>query len=141
MICLHFLHCWKMATCIFLFVSFYVDQFFILYAKFISTGTAVRFENWKYTFFVYCSLCFIYDVNISGLLIMSRHPMLYSFSVIIVKVLLQSDENKCAYDISYNSQVFAYEMICDSVLVDLIIIRNSAEFVQKHGTTFSELYH
>ena len=49
-----------------------------------------------------------------------------------VNALLQSDENKCAYDVSYNSQVFAYEMIRDSVIMDLIILCNSAEFVQKH---------
>ena len=58
--------------------------------------------------------------------------MLYSCNVHIMKVLLQSDENKCANNISYNSQVFAYEIIFDSVIMDHIILGNSVEFVQKH---------
>ena len=57
--------------------------------------------------------------------------MLYSYNVIIMKVLLKSDENKYDNKISYNSQVFAYRMICNSLTVDLIILCNSVEFVQK----------
>ena len=56
--------------------------------------------------------------------------MLYSFIVIFMKVLMQSDENKYA-TISNNSQLFTYKMIYDSVTVDHIILSISVEFVQK----------
>ena len=135
MICLHFklfLHCWKIATYILRVFSFNVDHLYIFYAKFFSTGLARRCEIWDNTFCVYISLCFIIDQIIPGLLKMNWYPMLYSFNVHIMIVLLQSDENKCANNISYNSQVFAYEIIFDSVIMDHIILGNSVEFVQKH---------
>ena len=125
-----FLHCWKKATNIFLPFSFHDDHFYIFHAKFLSTGRRRRFEGWVNTFLVYISLCFIFDVLIPGLLKMCRHPMLYSSIVIVMKVLLKSDENKYA-NISINSQVFAYKMINNSGTVDFIILSNSVEFVQK----------
>ena len=133
-VCSHFnffLRCWKIATCIFMFFSFNIDHLYIFYAKFLSTSWARRFESWQNTFFVYCSLCFICDVNISGLLIMRWHPMLYSFNVKFMKVLLKSNGNKCANNISYNSQRYAYGIILDSLIMDHIILRSSAEFAQK----------
>ena len=119
-----------MATKIFLPFSFHADQFYIFYAKFLSAGTAVQSESWDNTYLVFYSLCFIFDVLISGLLKMCRHPMLYSSIVIVMKVLLKSDENKYA-NISNNSQLFTYKMIYDSVTVDHIILSISVEFVQK----------
>ena len=62
---------------------------------------------------------------------MNRHPMLYSSNVNIIKVLSKSDENKYANNISYNSQVFAYKTKYNSDTMDLIILCNSVEFVQK----------
>ena len=134
MVCSHFILFYivgKIATCIYLFFSLNVDQLYVFYAKLLSTGTAVRFEGWKNTFLVYYSLCFIYDVNISGLLKMRWHTMLYSFNVTFMKVLLESNGNKCANNISYNSQMYAYGIIFDSLYMDHIILRSSAEFVQK----------
>ena len=124
-----FLHCWKIATNIFLHFSFHDDHYYIFHAKFLSTGLARQSESCDNTFFVFYSLCFIFDVIIPGLLKMSKHPMLYSFIVIIMKVLMQSDENKYA-TISNNSQLFTYEMIFDSVTMDHIILSISVELVQ-----------
>ena len=89
-----FVHCWKIATNIFMPFSFHVDHFYIFHAKFLSTGLARRFEGLNNTLFVFYLLCFIFDVLIPGLLKMNRHPMLYSYNVIIMKVLLKSEENK-----------------------------------------------
>lgn len=124
------LHCWKIATKIFLLFSFHADQSYNVYAKFLLAGTAVQSESWDNTYLVFYLLCFIFDVLISGLLKMCRHPMLYSSIVIVMKVLLKSDENKYA-NISNNSQLFTYKMIYDSVTVDHIILSISVEFVQK----------
>ena len=71
---------------------------------------------------------------------MNRHPLLHSYNVNILKVLLKSDGNKYANDISYNSQVFAYTMIYNSVTVDLIILCNSVEFVQKFQAPNFQIY-
>ena len=51
-----FLHCWKIATQIFLPFSFHDDHCYILcYAKFLSTGTAVQSGSCVNTFIVYIS--------------------------------------------------------------------------------------
>ena len=73
----------------------------------------------------------MFDVLIPGLLIMNRHPMLYSYNVVIMKVLFKSDDNENANHISDNSQAIAYRMIYNSDTMDLIILCNTVEFVQK----------
>ena len=134
-----FLHCWEIATCLFMFLSFLIDHFYIFHAKYNSTGVATQCEIWEDTSFVFYLLCFIHDVNISGLLKMNRHPLLHSSNVIIMKVLSKSDENKYGNNISYNSQVFAYRMINDSSTMDLITLSNSVEFTQKFQAPYFQI--
>ena len=131
-------HCWEIATYLLLF-SFHVDHLYIFHAKFLSTGRRRRFESYNNTYVVFYSLCFILDVNISGLLDMNRHPLLHSFNVVIVKVLSKSDENKYGNHISNNSQEFAYRMINDSSTVDLITLSNSVEFTQKFQAPYFQI--
>ena len=125
-----FLHCWKIATYLFMFLSFLIDHFYIFHAKFLSTGQAIQFEIWDH--------CPLYDVNLSGLLEMNMLLLLYSFNVIIMKVLLKSDENKYG-NISNNSQVFAYRMINDSCTMDLITLSYSVEFTQKFQAPYFQI--
>ena len=70
---------------------------------------------------------------------MNRHPMLHSSNVNFMKVLLKSDGNKYAINISYNSQVFAYRMINDSGTMDLITLSNSVEFAQKFQAPYFQI--
>ena len=135
-----FLHCRIIATCILMPFAFHNDHFYIFHAKFLSTGLARQFESWDNTYFVFSSLCLNLDVLINGLLKMSRHPMLYSFNVNVMNVLLQSDENKCANIISKNSLVFAFKRTNNSVTVDLISLCNTVDFAQKLQALLFQIY-
>ena len=119
--------------------SFHNDHFYIFHAKFLSTGVATPCESWDNTYYVYISLCFIFDVLIPGLLKMTQHPILCSSNVVIMKVLFKSGENKYGNNISSNPQVFAYKIIFDSGNMNLIILYNSVEFVQKFQAPYFQI--